>query len=63
MNDPQSPNDAARKADLQIRQELLETLGVPKGAAPDARTWRAISLLFACQHPAYWAALAPQPVL
>ncbi|MXQ12414.1 hypothetical protein [Microvirga makkahensis] len=37
MSDPQSPNDAARKADLQIRQELLETLGVPKGAATVAR--------------------------
>ncbi|WP_262028308.1 hypothetical protein [Microvirga sp. Mcv34] len=37
MDDPESPNDAARKADLQIRQELLETLGVPKGAATVAR--------------------------
>jgi hypothetical protein len=37
MDDPQSPNCAARKADLQIRQELLETLGVPKGAATVAR--------------------------
>jgi len=37
MSDPQNPNDAARKADLQIRQELLETLGVPKGAATVAR--------------------------
>ncbi len=37
MIDPQSPNCAARKADLQIRQELLNTLGVPKGAATVAR--------------------------
>jgi hypothetical protein len=34
---PQSPNCAARKADLQVRQELLDTLGVPKGAATVAR--------------------------
>lgn len=37
MIDTQSPNFAARKADLHIRQELLETLGVPKGAATVAR--------------------------
>jgi hypothetical protein len=37
MIDTQSPNDAARKADLRIRQELLDTLGVPKGAATVAR--------------------------
>jgi hypothetical protein len=37
MIDTQSLNCAARKADLQIRQELLDTLGVPKGAATVAR--------------------------
>ncbi len=37
MTDPQGPNGVARKADLRIRQELLETLGVPKGAAIVAR--------------------------
>ncbi|WP_150117491.1 hypothetical protein [Microvirga vignae] len=37
MIDTQSPNDPARKADLRIRQELLDTLSVPKGAATVAR--------------------------
>jgi len=37
MIDTPSPNCTAKKADLQIRQELLDTLGVPKGAATVAR--------------------------
>ncbi|WP_262267367.1 hypothetical protein [Microvirga yunnanensis] len=37
MIDPQSPNGAARKADLQIRRDLLDMLGAPKGAATVAR--------------------------
>jgi hypothetical protein len=37
MIDTQSPNCSPRKADLQTRQELLETLGVPEGAATVAR--------------------------
>ena len=37
MIDTQSSNCAARKADLRTRRELLETLGVPKGAATVAR--------------------------
>jgi hypothetical protein len=37
MTDPQRSVSAARKVSPEIRQELLDTLGVPKGAATVAR--------------------------
>ncbi|KLK90880.1 hypothetical protein AA309_23470 [Microvirga vignae] len=37
MTDPQRSVSAARKVSQKIRQELLDTLGVPKGAATVAR--------------------------
>jgi hypothetical protein len=37
MIDSQSPPGSPRKADLQIRKELLATLGLPLGAATVAR--------------------------
>ena len=37
MTDPQRSVSAARKVSQEIRQELLDTLGVPKGAATVAR--------------------------
>jgi DNA replication protein DnaC len=33
MTDPQRSVSAARKVSQEIRQELLDTLGVPKGTA------------------------------
>jgi hypothetical protein len=37
MIDARSPTYCPKKADPQIRQELFDTLGVPKGAATVAR--------------------------
>jgi hypothetical protein len=37
MIDALTPSISPKRADLQTRQELLDTLGVPKGAATVAR--------------------------